>query len=141
MSISQANRAWKAEGAKRREKQEQSRNLPSRWQGGSSKSFRVIIDQGNELETGQDGVVYYEGTLASVPSAYDPDVTSTFIDGIGRGTLQVNGVSQPGYVLVVNDDRGTFRNAVFQNDPIQTSGAVSIPVDGGGSIKAYTLGT
>jgi hypothetical protein len=101
----------------------------------------VVVDQGNTLETGQDGIVYYEGTLSSVPSAYDPDVTTSFTDGIGRGTLYKNGVAQEGYVLIVNDDRGSFRNALFQNDPFITSGAVAIPVSGGGTVRAYTVGT
>lgn len=107
----------------------------------SAATFLIVIDQGNELETGQDGIVYYEGELPSVPSAYDPDVTTSFTDGIGRGTLYKNGVAQDGYVLVVNDDRGSFRNALFQGDPIRTSGAVSIPVSGGGTVRAYTAGT
>lgn len=99
----------------------------------------ILIDGGNTLETGQDGVVY-EATVASVPSAYDPDVTSSFIDGIGRGTLYINGVAQDGYVLVVNSDDGTFRNALVADDVIYSGGPISIPVDGGGSVQAYTAG-
>lgn len=101
----------------------------------------LVIVGGNTLETGQPGVVY-EATVSSVPSAYDPNVTSTFIDGIGRATLYRNGVAQEGYVLVVNSDDGTWRNAAFQNDPIISSGTVSIPVSGGDeTVRAYTLGT
>jgi hypothetical protein len=103
-------------------------------------SLILIIDVGNTLETGQDGIVYYEGTLASVPTAYDPETDTSFIDGIGRATLYKNGVSQ-GYVLVVNDDSGSFRNALFQNDPIVSSGTISLAVDGGGTVNAWTVGT
>jgi hypothetical protein len=99
----------------------------------------VLIDGGNELETTQNGVVY-EATVASVPSAYDPNVTSSFIDGIGRGTLFINGVAQTGYVLVVNSDNGTFRNAVIEDDVLYAGGPIPIPVDGGGAVQAYTLG-
>ena len=101
----------------------------------------LVVDRGNTLETGQLGVKYYSGTLASVPSAYDPDVTSSFIDGVGRGTLYKNGTAVSGYVLIVNDNQGSFRNALFIGDPIRTSGTVSIPVSGGGSDRAYTAGT
>jgi hypothetical protein len=99
----------------------------------------VTIDQGNTLETGQEGIVF-EPDVASVPSAYDPNATGTFIDGIGRGTLYVNGVAKAGYVLVVNDNRGSFRNALVNSDVIFAGGPVSIPVDGGGSVQAYTAG-
>lgn len=140
MSISAANREWKNEGEKRREKQEQSRNLPSRFQSPRPTSLLLVVVGGNTLETGQIGIVY-EATVASVPSAYDPDVTSTFIDGIGRATLYINGVAQSGYVLVANSDAGSWRNALFVNDPFATSGAIAIPVSGGGSVLAYTVGT
>lgn len=101
----------------------------------------VIIDGGNELETGQNGVVYVESPgVETVPSAYDPDVTSSFIDGIGRGVVLINGAEQPGYVLVVNDDRGSFRNALVGSDVVWCGDPVSIPVDGGGSITAYPVG-
>lgn len=108
---------------------------------GGADAFLIVVDQGNTLETGQDGINWYDGVLTEVPSAYDPDVTSTFIDGIGRGILYRNGVPQDGYVLVVNDNRGSVRNALFQNDPFRTSGAVAIDVAGGGSVRAWTVGT
>lgn len=99
----------------------------------------LSIVGGNTLETGQAGIVYTT-SVASVPSAYDPDVTSTFIDGIGRATLYKNGVAQAGYVLVVNSDDGTFRNALFQNDTVYTGGAIAIPVAAGGAVLAYVAG-
>ncbi len=51
---------------------------------------------GIKLKTGLGGV-------ATVPSLYDPNVTTAFVDGIGRATLTINNVTQSGYVLVVND--------------------------------------
>lgn len=101
----------------------------------------VTIVGGNTLETGQAGVEYVDGDgVETVPSAYDPDVTSSFIDGIGRGTLYVNQVAQDGYVLVVNDDRGSFRNSLVVSDVVWVGDAVSIPVDGGGTVRAYPVG-
>jgi hypothetical protein len=101
----------------------------------------VTIDKGNTLETGQDGVNYYDnGVMASVPAAYDPDAQDSFTDGIGRGTLSVNGVAIEGYVLVVNDDRGSFRNALFQGDVVWVGDPVLIPVAGGGHVVAYPVG-
>ena len=101
----------------------------------------VLIDGGNTLETGQDGVIYVEPPgVEEVPSAYDPNATSTFIDGIGRGTLYINGVAQSGYVLVVCDDRGSFRNCLVESDVVWVGDAVSIPVDGGGTVSAYPVG-
>ena len=105
----------------------------------SVKYRTVVIDRGNILETGQHGIKF-ETVVTSVPSAYDPNVTSSFIDGIGRGTLYVNGVVQDGYVLVVNDSSGTFQNALVNGDPIFAGGPISIDVDGGGTVKAYTAG-
>ncbi len=99
--------------------------------------FRFVeIVSGNTLETGQTGVLY-EATVSSVPSAYDPNVTSSFVDGIGRGTLYVNGVAQTGYVLVVNSDSGSFRNALRVSDRVWVGDLVAIPVDGGGIVHAY----
>ena len=105
----------------------------------SVKYRTVVIDRGNILETGQHGIKF-ETVVTSVPSAYDPNVTSSFIDGIGRGTLYVNGVVQDGYVVVVNDWSGTFQNALVNGDPIFAGGPISIDVDGGGTVKAYTAG-
>jgi hypothetical protein len=65
---------------------------------------RLVIDTGNTLATGQNGIKK-TSTITDVPSAYDPTVTSSFIDGVGRGTLWINGVSQ-GLVLIINDGGG-----------------------------------
>ena len=101
----------------------------------------LSIVGGNTLETTQTGINYQSGTITSVPSAYDPNVTSSFIDGIGRGTLYKDGVAQTGYVLIVNDDRGTFRNALLVSDGPITTGYVMIQVGSSGVyVQAYTVG-
>ncbi len=106
--------------------------------GGTPYMF-VEIEGGNTLDSGEDGVIFPDTTIASVPSAYDPNVTSSFIDGIGRGTLYINGAAQVGYVLVVNDDRGVNRNAVLAGEFPYAGSSVSIPVDGGGAVTAYVI--
>lgn len=106
----------------------------------STPKYRTVwVDRGNTLDTGQLGVLY-EANVNTVPSEYDPDATSSFVSGIGRGTLYINGVAQDGYVLIVNDNRGSFRNALIQGDVIFAGGPVNIPVTGGGSVLAYTAG-
>ena len=77
--------------------------------GATTSDLRLVIDRGNTLVTTQLGIVYSSTAITDVPSAYDPTVTSSFIDGIGRATLYVNGTSQ-GYVLVCND--GTSGSAI-----------------------------
>ncbi len=108
---------------------------------------RIYIEDGNELDTTQLGIAY-EGTLIDeVPSAYDPDVDDSFIDGIGRGTLEVNGVLQSGFVLVVNDTRSGYGNAFLGNNGLEDGPdkpwafyQVSIPVAGGGTVSAWVCG-
>ena len=101
--------------------------------------YGLSVTGGNVLDGGQQGIKYQSGTVTSVPSAYDPNVTTAFIDGIGRGQLQVNGAVQTGYVLIVNDDRGSFRNAVVVGDPLISTGSVQIQVGSSGVyVTAYT---
>ncbi len=132
----QIRQLWKEIGIVRQSLE----RINAQWRMPRPTSLLLVVVGGNTLETGQIGIVY-EATVASVPSAYDPAVTSTFVDGIGRATLYVNGTAQSGYVLVVNSDAGSWRNALFVNDPFATSGTISIPVSGGGSVLAYTVGT
>lgn len=110
---------------------------------GSPASNRSItIIGGNTLADGVTlGVKYVAAGVATVPSAYDPTVTSTFVDGIGRGTLYVNGVSQ-GSVLVVNDGRtgSGVSVALFASDRIGTIVTSTIPVAGdpnGATVTVY----
>ncbi len=107
---------------------------------------RIAITGGNTLATGQDGILYESSEITSVPSAYDPSVDTTFIDGIGRGIYYLNGVSQ-GYVLVVNDGRsGSVINFDLLGgddyDVGDVATTVSIEVSGGGgtTVTAYVIG-
>lgn len=107
-----------------------------------SGGLTIVVDRGNTLEEGSLGIKY-EATVDSVPSLYDPTVTSSFINGIGRGTLYVNGIQQEDKVLIVNSDDGSYRNALLQGDPFISSGAIRIPVGGSETeaVYAYTVGT
>lgn len=107
----------------------------------------ILIKDGNTLDTTQLGVKYVGAGVSTVPSAYDPNVTTSFIDGIGRGTMYVNGVAQNGYVLVVNDSRSSFGHALLGDnadddgpDLCWAFGSVVIPVDGGGTVVAWIVG-
>jgi hypothetical protein len=98
-----------------------------------------VIVTGNTLATGQSGIKKTT-TITNVPSAYDPTVTSSFIDGIGRGTLWINGVSQ-GLVLIVNDGGGGSNvnfDLVGGSDPDVCSpvaATVSLTVGGDPNVK------
>lgn len=146
MSVSEANRAWKDEGQKRREKQEQSRNLPSRFQGGRVDDVYIIIMGGNTLDTGEDGVKWSATIITTLDAAYDPNTGTSFQDGIGRGRLFINGEEQDDKVLVVNE--GSAFGHALRGDNVGTDGpdrvwafsAVSKPVATGGSKTVYRLG-
>jgi hypothetical protein len=96
----------------------------------------LIIDKGNTLISGQFGVKHVTTVISSVPSAYDPNAASSFIDGIGRGTLVKDGVIQDGYVLICNDLRSMWRCAFLQGDAVAVSGSVLISY-GAGFVTAY----
>ena len=99
----------------------------------------LVIDQGNILETGQDGILWVSD-VPSVPSAYDPDSETSFIDGIARAQLYINNVLQDGYVLVVNDASSSIGYAILMGQAVWCASKRSIPVDGGGSVTAYNVG-
>lgn len=108
---------------------------------------RIYIEDGNTLDTTQLGIKYSASEITSVPSAYDPNVTSSFIDGIGRGRLEINGVLQSGYVLVVNDSRSGYGNAFLGDNGLEDGPdkpwafySVSIPVAAGGTVSAWVCG-
>jgi hypothetical protein len=85
----------------------------------------LIIDKGNILDDGSDGIKLSVTLITSIP-AYDPNVNTSFVDGIGRARLVANGEIQDGYVLVVNDVRSQWQSALMKLDPIASSGSVII---------------
>jgi hypothetical protein len=85
----------------------------------------LIIDKGNILDDGSDGIKLSTTLITSIP-AYDPNVNTSFVDGIGRAQLVANGEILSGYVLVVNDLRSQWQSALMKTDPIASSGSVFI---------------
>lgn len=101
----------------------------------------VAIIGGNTLTTGQDGIKYSSSTISNVPSAYDPDVDTSFIDGVGRGTLYIDGVAQANRVLIVNDPVGGAINfALLNGDTVVVVAARTLTVGGDPNvtISAYS---
>lgn len=90
----------------------------------------IQVTGGNTLGTGQTGIKL--ASVSNVPSAYDPNVTTTFIDGIGRGVLYRNGSPTNGYVLIMNNSSSPniFNNVLISNDIIFAGGPTPVPVSG-----------
>lgn len=110
---------------------------------------RIFIEDGNTLDTDELGIKYESTEIDEVPSAYDPNSGGTLIDGMGRGRLELNGVLQDGYVLVVNDPRSGFGHALlgengYDDGPDKPWAfyEVFIPVAGGGgaTVAAWVVG-
>ncbi len=100
--------------------------------------MKLTVTGGNTLVSGETGIKF--ASVASVPSAYDPNVDTTFVDGIGRGTLRIDGVVQSGFVLIVNDGTGGINFALLANDLPVTVSTKSIAVAGdpnGATVTCY----
>ncbi len=121
--------------------EDQGRDMPSRWSGGSvAQLYTISVTGGNTLASGQAGIKYDVTADDAVPSAYDPNVTSSFIDGIGRGVLSIDGVAQSGFVLIANAGGGGITFALVGTDTVVVSSApITIPITGGGgtTVSAY----
>jgi hypothetical protein len=85
----------------------------------------LIIDQGNTLDSGQFGIKHLTTLLTSVP-AYDPNVATSFVDGIGRARLVKDGVLQTDYVLVCNDVRSLWAASLLRDDTIAVAAIILI---------------
>ena len=91
----------------------------------TEKNMYLIIDQGNTLDSGQPGIKHLTTLLTSIP-VYDPNINTSFVDGIGRGRLVRGGVLADGYVLVVNDVRSLWAASLIRDDTVAVSAIVSI---------------
>jgi hypothetical protein len=112
--------------------------------GSASKVYTIRILGGNTLSDGSTpGIKFSSSAITSVPSAYDPDVDTSFIDGIGRGILFINGTQQSGNVLIVHHSTGGsgLTLAIPESNVVLTNTAtVSIPVAGdpnGATVSCY----
>lgn len=109
--------------------------LPSRWAGGaSSPQVSLQIIGGNTLSDGVTaGIKWALGGVSTVPSVYDPNVTSSFIDGIGRAYLYLDNVLQSGIVLVGNysGNGGPIIRPLVRDELVFASpNTVQIPLSG-----------
>ncbi|MBA3622966.1 MAG: hypothetical protein H0W48_00550 [Methylibium sp.] len=107
--------------------------------GGVNPVRTVIIVGGNALDDGVTLGCRFVSPIAEVPLLYDPNVDATFVPGIGRGFLYIDGALQDGYVLVVNDGRGPISWALFEYDVVLIGGTATIPVSGGGGDSITAL--
>lgn len=103
--------------------------------GSTLATYTLSIIGGNTLSDGvTDGIVWESGGVLTVPSAYNPAVDTSFIDGIGRASLYVNYTYQ-GTVLVAHyaGNGSPLTLALFADDVVVTSAAtISVEVSGGG---------
>lgn len=143
--VSQANREWKGEARQRRITLETSRNIPSRFAGGAVDDMYIIVMGGNELDTGEDGCKWVD-TLDEVPAAYDPNVDDSFVDGVARGRLFINGEEQDDKVLLFNYGSAFGHALRGENDgsdgpdKVWAFSEVTKPVAGGGSVSGFLVG-
>lgn len=116
--------------------------LPPRALGGAATSLMtVVVIGGNTLGSGQAGIKYSSSAITDAPSAYDPDVTSSFADYFGRGNLYIDGVLQANKVLIVNDLTGGAVNfALLVNDVVvvATPRTLTVGGDPNTTITAYS---
>lgn len=110
------------------------------WLTGRDPYLKIQIDQGQTLESGDLGIKYSSTPITSFPSAYDPNTMTSFMDGVGRGILYVNGIARTGYVLVINDSQSTIASSVIQGDNCWPSRALSVDAGGGLRRFAYLIG-
>lgn len=101
--------------------------------GGASAGVYILqIDRGNTLSDGSTlGIKWSSSALTTVPSLYDPTVDTSFVDGIGRATLIINGATQTNKVLVAHysGNGSPLSIALFQGDIVLSSSSlVTLPL-------------
>ncbi len=100
----------------------------------NSHTYALQIVSGNVLSDGvTDGIKYNASGVTDVPSLYDPTVTSSFVDGIGRAILYIDNVAQAAYVLVAHySGNGSSRlRALYADQVVPTSAnTITLPLSG-----------
>jgi hypothetical protein len=82
---------------------ERLRQVPATWpEQDTTTEYRTIaiIGGNTALIGGSVEGIQYAATMAALTQAYDPNTDTVYPAGLGYGVLFVNGVRQPGYVLV-----------------------------------------
>lgn len=106
---------------------------------GQRKTLMLEVIDGNTLGAGVVGIKFV-GDDVTVSDFLDPNVVTTFPDGLGRGRLIVDGIYERGYVLIRHlDPRGG--GALPSGLLIPAGELVSIPYAAGRSMIAYSART
>ena len=124
-TISGANRAWRVEADRRRTNAE-NRALPTRHAGGggvASPVLRIQIIGGNPMASGIESLQY--AATVTVPQVYDPDVDTSYVQGLGNGWLFIDGIRQPNRVLVRHDFIGD-QTPLITGRRVATRGTVTL---------------
>ena len=115
--------------------------VPARWaQAAVAPSYRTIsIIGGNTAQIGGsiEGIQYIE-TLATLTQAYNPNVDTVYPAGLGYGALFVDGVRQPGNVLV-RHNFVALGWAVLGSALVRPCGTVSLTYTPGGGGPAIAM--
>lgn len=112
--------------------------------GGIAAVYTLRITGGNVLSDGStQGIRWASPAITSVPSAYNPNVDTSFIDGIGRGILFIDGTQQSGFVLIAHHaGNGTGLTIALPttNEVLTSQVTVAIAVAGdpdGATVSCY----
>lgn len=120
---------------------ELSRRLDNRpilgYQAPQSKYSIVRIVYGQTLGTGQTGIKYSTTPITSVPSAYNADTDTSFIDGIGSGQMYQENIGK-GNVILLNDTTSVIGRVLLAGDWVSVLGPVDMPAPGG-NISVYRV--
>ena len=115
--------------------------VPARWaQAAAPPSYRTIsIIGGNTAQIGGgiEGIQYIE-TLAALSQAYNPNIDTVYPAGLGYGVLFVDGVRQPGNVLV-RHNFVALGWAVLGSALVRPCGTVSLTYTPGGGGPAIAM--
>jgi hypothetical protein len=111
--------------------------------GGSEPERLVSIIGGNLLGSGAYGIKFVSA-LPTVDKFYDPDVDTTFPDGLGYATYYVDGVLEPENVIVIHDWT-IYRAPLISGLVLPVRGTMTIPitptpVTGPTTITVYRVG-
>jgi hypothetical protein len=108
--------------------------VPIRQEASAPSSFRFVqVIGGNTLASGQDGINF--ASTVTPTAAYDPDVDTTYPDGLGRGWLYSNGRILRRVLL--RHDYGAYTAPFLVGRRIKIGGTVSLTYSGT-SFIAYT---
>ena len=118
------------------------RQVPAAWpepEAAATEYRTIAIIGGNAAQIGGsiEGIQYIE-TLATLTQAYNPNVDTVYPAGLGYGVLFVDGVRQPGNVLV-RHNFVALGWAVLGSALVRPCGTVSLSYTPGGGGPAIAM--